>query len=51
MVIRRKYFIRSLVRFKKSKNNICPFCWGTGFVVDEDGNTSICAGCFGTGHV
>lgn len=43
-----------LRKYKKirrcKKNDVCPFCWGCGFVDDDDGNTSICAGCLGTGH-
>lgn len=43
-----------LKKYKKirrgKKNDTCPFCWGLGFVVDDDGYTSICPGCLGTGH-
>ncbi|MDO4282996.1 MAG: hypothetical protein Q4D02_05095 [Clostridia bacterium] len=51
MLRKRIHYLGVCKRYRMKGNNICPFCWGTGFVVEEDGSTSICAGCFGTGRV
>ncbi len=35
----------------RNGGGVCPFCWGVGFITDEDtGSSMICPGCQGTGR-